>query len=49
MPEEPEKIKYLPGEESLKAQFIPFVYLECLLKKRNIVKIILKFLCREKS
>ena len=49
IPEELEKIKYLPGEESLKAQFIAFVYLECFLKKRNIVKIILRFLYREKS
>ena len=43
MPKEHEKIKYLPGEKSLKAPFIAYVDLECLLKKRNIVKIILKF------
>ena len=33
MNKEHEKIKYLPGEKSLKAQFIAFVDLECLLKK----------------
>ena len=33
MPEEHEKIKYLPGEKSLKAPFIIFADLECLLKK----------------
>ena len=33
MPEEHEEIKYLPGEKSLKAPFILFVDLECLLKK----------------
>ena len=43
MPKEHEKMKYLPGEKSLKAPFIAYVDLECLLKKRNIVKIILKF------
>ena len=49
MPKEHEKIKYLPGERSLKAQFIAFVDLECLLKKRNIVKIILKILIQRKK
>ena len=44
MPKEHEKIKYLPGEKSLKSPFITYVDLECLLKKHNIVKIILKIL-----
>ena len=34
MPKEHEKIKYLPGEKSLKAPFIIFTDLECLLKKQ---------------
>ena len=33
MPKEHEKIKYLPGEKSLKAPFIAYVDLECLFKK----------------
>ena len=33
MPKEHEKIKYLPGEKSLKVPFIIYVDLECLLKK----------------
>ena len=33
MPEEHEKIKYLPGEKSLKAPFIVYADLECILKK----------------
>ena len=33
MPEEHEKIKYLPEEKSLKAPFIICADLECLLKK----------------
>ena len=33
MPKEHEKIKYLPGEKSLKAPFIIYADLECLLKK----------------
>ena len=49
MPEEHEKIKYLPGEKSLKAPFIICADLECLLKKRNIVKIILKILIQRKK
>ena len=32
MPKELEKIKYLPGEKSLKAPYITYVDLECLLK-----------------
>ena len=33
MSKEHEKIKYLPGEKSLKVPFILYVDLECLLKK----------------
>ena len=33
MPKEHEQIKYLSGEKSLKAPFITYVDLECLLKK----------------
>ena len=33
MPKEHEKIKYLPGEMSLKFPFIIYVDLECLLKR----------------
>ena len=33
MPKENEKIKYLPGEKSLKAPFIVDSDLECILKK----------------
>ena len=33
MPKEHEKIKYLPGEKSLKAPFIIYADLECLFKK----------------
>ena len=49
MPEEHEKIKYLPREKSLKALFIIFADLECVLKKQNIVKIILKILIQRKN
>ena len=49
MPKEHEKIKYLPGEKSLKAPFIIYADLECLLKKCNIVKIILKILTQRKK
>ena len=49
MPKEHEKIKYLPGEKSLKAPFIAYVNLECLLKKHNIVKIMLKILTLKKK
>ena len=44
-----EKIKYLPGEKSLKVPFIVYADLECLLKKCNIVKIILKILTQRKK
>ena len=33
MPKEHEKIEYLPGEKSLKASFIVYADLECLLEK----------------
>ena len=49
MPEEHEKIKYLSGEKSLKAPFIIYADLECLLKQCNIVKIILKILTQRKT
>ena len=49
IPKENEKIKYLPGEKSLKAPFIAYVDLECILKKCNIVKIILKILIQKKN
>ena len=49
MPKEHEKIKSLPGEKSLKAPFIICADLECLLKKRNIVKIILRSLTQRKK
>ena len=49
MPKENEKIKYLPGEKSLKATFIAYADLECLLKKCNIIKIILKILIQRKK
>ena len=49
MSKENEKIKYLPGEKSLKAPFIAYVDLECILKKCNIVKIILKILIQKKN
>ena len=49
MPKKHEKIKYLPGEKSLKAPFIICADLECLPKKRNFVKIILKVLTQRKK
>ena len=49
MPKENEKIKYFPGEKSLKAPFIPYVDLESILKKCNIVKTILKILKQKKN
>ena len=48
MPKEHEKIKYLSGQKSLKAPFIVYVDLECLLKICNIVKTILKILTQRK-
>ena len=38
IPKEHEKIKYLPGEKSLKDPFIIYADLQCLLKKCNLVK-----------
>ena len=49
MPKEHEKIKYLSGEKSLKVPFIVYADLECLLKKCNIVKIILEILIQRKK
>ena len=49
MPKEHEKIKYISGENSLKVPFIVYADLECLLKKCNIVKIILKILTQRKK
>ena len=51
MPKEHEKIKYLPGEKSLKASFIAYVYKlqKISLKKCYIVKIILKILIQKKK
>ena len=42
MPKCFEKIlKYNPGEKSLKAPFAIYLDLECLLKKENLMKIII--------
>ena len=49
MPKEYGKIKYLPREKSLKGPFIICADLECLLKKHNIVKIILKILTQKEK
>ena len=49
MPKEHEEIKYISGENSLKVLFIVYADLECLLKKCNIVKIILKILTQRKK
>ena len=49
MPKEYEKIKYLPGEKSLKVPFIIYADLEYLLKKCDFVKIILKILTKRKK
>ena len=49
MPKEYEKIKYLPGEKSLKALFMAYVDLECLLKKCHLVKITPKILTQRKN
>ena len=49
MPKEHEKIKYLSGEKSLKVLFIVDADSECLFKKCNIVKIILKILTQRKK
>ena len=49
MPKEHEKIQYLPGEKLLKVPFIIYADLECLLKKCDLVKIILKILTQRKK
>ena len=49
MPKEHEKIKKLPGEKSLNVPFIVYADLECLLKKCDLITIILKILTSEKS
>ena len=41
MPKEHEKIKYLPGEKSLKPPFIICAYIECLLKETQYCQNIL--------
>ena len=46
---EPEKIKYSPGEKSLKVPFIIYADLECLLKICDLVKITLKILTQKKK
>ena len=38
MPKEHEKIEYLPGEKSLKAPYIVYADLECLLKNTILSK-----------
>ena len=48
MPKEHEKIKYSPGDKSLKAPLIIYADLECLLKKCDLVKIIRKNLTQRK-
>ena len=49
MPSWVEKIlKCNPGEKSLKAPFAIYLDFECLLKKNNLVKIILKNLTHRK-
>ena len=49
MLKEHEKIKYLPGENSLKFPFIIYVDLECLPKKYDLVKVILKIRTQRKN
>ena len=50
MPKENEKIlKYKPGEKSLKAPFIIYADLECILKKSNLAEIILKILTQREK
>ena len=46
---EHEKIKYLPGEKSLKVPFIIYADLEYLLKKCYLAKIIPKILTQRKK
>ena len=49
MPKEHEKIKNLPGEKSLKAPFIVYAELDCLLKKCHLVRITPKILTKRKT
>ena len=49
MPKEQEKIKYISAEKSLKAPFIVYKDLECLLKKCHLVKITPKILTQRKN
>ena len=49
MPKEHGKTKYLPGEKSLKFPFIIYEDLECLLKRCNLLKVILKILALRKN
>ena len=49
MPKEHEKIKYLTGDKSLKVPFIFYADLECLLKKCDLIKIILKICTQRKK
>ena len=50
MPKRFEKIlKYNHGEKSLKAPFAIYPDLECLLKKSNLVKTILKIVTQKKK
>ena len=50
MPKRFEKIlKYNHGEKSLKAPFAIYPDLECLLKKNNLVKTILKIVTQKKK
>ena len=49
MPKEYEKIEYIPGENSLRAPFIIYADLECLLKNWDLFKIIPKILTQRKK
>ena len=49
MPKEHEKIKYLPGEKSLKVPFTIYADLEGLLKKCDLVKTIPKIRTQRKK
>ena len=49
MPKEYEKIKYLPGEKSLKVLFVIYADLECLLEKVQSCQNDLGNSCREKK
>ena len=49
MPKEHEKVKKLPGEKLLNVPFIVYADLECLLKKCDLITIILKILTQRKK